>query len=149
MATLKKTPNAQTVLAAEFTFDISAADQMVNTSGVVTAFKAASGTVYDIITPPLNSLVVGGDVQVLTASDETGTATASLGDSSSATRYANAVNIKSTARTALTLPNFLNSNGLSYRLTLANQNGNATVGKVKFTVLFTVQDRATENLKTT
>lgn len=147
MATLKKTPAAQTVLAADFTFDIAQADAMVNTSGVSTVFSASAGTVYDIISLPYGAQVVGGDLTVLVVSNDTGTATASVGDSASATRYANAVNIKAAARTALTITGY-QSLGEAVRLTLANQNGNATTGKVKIVAQIVFSNRATENLKT-
>lgn len=86
MATLKKTPNAQTVLAAEFTFDNSTSDAMVNTSGASVAFNAAAATTYDVMTLPINSLVIGGDIEVLTAGVGPATMTISVGDATSATR---------------------------------------------------------------
>ena len=147
MATLKKTPAAQTILAADFAFNIANADAMVNTSGVSTAFSASAGTVYDIISLPYGAQVVGGDMTVLVVSNDTGTATAALGDSASATRYLAATNIKALARTALTITGY-QSLGEAVRLTVANQNGNATTGHVKFVVHFVFSNRATENLKT-
>ena len=142
MATLTKVRTAQPVQAAIFEFTIT--DTMVNTSGVETAFSAASGTVYDVIGLPINSQVVGGDITVEAVSTDTGTATLSVGDSSSATRYASAVDIKAAARTALTLTGFPNASGLPIRFTLANQNGNAGAGTVRVTVLYIVENRACE-----
>jgi hypothetical protein len=147
MATLLKSPSAQWVLAAQFEFDISTSDAMVNTSSASTAFSAAAGTTYDVATLPYGAQVVGGDIVVKTVSNDTGTSTMSVGDSASATRYLGATNLKAAARTAL-VPTGYKSLGEAIRLTIANQNGNATTGNVKVTVLFTIDGRANENLKT-
>lgn len=148
MATLKKTPNAQTVLAAEFTFDNSTSDAMVNTSGASVAFNAAAATTYDVMTLPQSSLVIGGDIEVLTAGVGPATMTISVGDATSATRYANGVDLKTKARTALTLTPYKTTTE-SIRLTIANADATDVVCKAKVSVLFIVDNRATENLKTT
>ena len=146
MATLKKTTEAQAPLIAQFSFTM--ADAMVNTSGVLTNFKATSGTVYDIFTLPFGSQVVGGDVVVKVVSNDTGAATISVGDSGSATRYLGATSIKALARTAL-VPTGFKTSSQGLRITLSNATGDATTGEVKVTVMFTVDGRAHENLKTT
>lgn len=146
MATIKKSVGAQWPLIAHF--DFTMADAMVNTAGVLTNFKATGSPTFDIMTLPFNSQVVGGDLIVRVASDDTGTATASLGDTGSATRYLNATDLKSAARTALTLTGY-KTQGESIRLTVANQNGNATVGDFRIAVHFMVDSRQSENLKTT
>ena len=94
---------------------------------------------------PLRSgaIVVGGDVIVETAYNTTSTATVSLGDSGSATRYASAVNIKTAAITALTRP-ALRSTGDTLRLTLALADTAATQGKVTVTVTYLVEGRSNE-----
>lgn len=143
MATLIKNRALQYPLVAVFEFDIASGDVMVNTSGTSQTFKAAAG-VFDVIALPVNSQVIGGDLVVETASDDTGTATISVGDSSSATRYLGATSIKSAARTALVPTGFMNSSGLDIRITLANQNGNATVGKVRLHVTYVVKNRQNE-----
>lgn len=147
MATLTKTPGAQWALSAVFQFDIASADAMLNASGVLTNFKAAAG-VFDVIPLPSGAQVVGGDIAVLVVSNDTGTATMSVGDSASAARYLGATSIKSAARTAL-VPTGFQGAGESIRLTLANQNGDATTGKVRTTVQFVLDGRVNENLKTT
>lgn len=143
MATLNATRGAQYVLEAEVVFDMSAADTMVNTSGVATAFSAAAGTVFDAMKMPPNATVVGGEVVVETVSNDTGTATIAVGDSGSATRYLAATNIKAAARTALTLTGY-RGQGEDIRLTLANANGNATTGKVTVRVLYVMANRLNE-----
>lgn len=148
MATLTKTPGAQWALTAVFQLDISAADAMLNTTSVLTAFSAAAGTAYDIMPLPFNSQVVGGDATVLTVSNDTGTSTYSIGDSGSATRYLGATNFKAAARTAL-VPTGYQGAGEAIRLTLANANGNATTGKLRVEVQFIIDGRVNENLKTT
>jgi len=143
MATLIKNRALQYPLSAMFEFDIASGDVMVNTSGTSQTFKATSG-VFDVIGLPINSMVVGGDLIVETASDDTGTATLSVGDSGSATRYLGATSIKSAARTALVPTGFMNSSGLDVRITLANANGNATVGKVRLHVVYVIKNRQNE-----
>jgi len=143
MATLIKNRALQYPLSAMFEFDIASGDVMVNTSGTSQTFKATSG-VFDVIGLPINSMVVGGDLIVETASDDTGTATLSVGDSGSATRYLGATSIKSAARTALVPTGFMNSSGLDVRITLANANGNATVGKVRLYVMYVIKNRQNE-----
>lgn len=143
MATKIATRATQKPIVAQFEFDIASSDAMVNTSGVSTSFKAASGTVYDVINLPLNAQVIGGDIVVRTVSNDSSTATMSVGDSGSATRYLGATSIKSAARTALVPTGFLGA-GENIRITLANATGDATTGKVCITVLFIIKDRADE-----
>lgn len=144
MATLKAARSAQYLLEAEFTFDIAAGDQMANTSGVVTPFKAATGTVFDAINMMQNATLVGGEVVVETASNDSGaSATIAVGDSNNTTRYLAATNIKAAGRTALTLTGY-RGQGENLRITLANANGDATAGKVTIRALFAVQGRANE-----
>jgi hypothetical protein len=147
MATLKKTRSAQYALSATFEFNIATADNMLDIAGVSKAFSVTA-PVYDIIPLPYGSVVTGGDMIVKTISNDTGTATAAIGDSASAARYMAATDIKTAARTAF-VPTGYAGLGEALRLTLANQNGNATAGRVKFRVDFYVDNRQNENLKTT
>lgn len=141
MATLKATRSAQTTLWSEFTFKI-AADAMANTDGALTNFKATAG-VFDVIGLPMNAVVVGGDVTVETVSDDSSTATISVGDADSDTRYASAVDMKTAALTALTLTGYRGV-GKNLRITLANGAGDATTGKVTVRVGYIVTGRANE-----
>lgn len=145
MATITKNVAAQWPLIGTFRFTM--ADAMKNSSGVLTNFKATGSPTFEIMSLPYNSQVVGGEIVVRTVSNDSGTATVSLGDSASATRYASAVNIKALARTALTLTGY-KTQGEDIRLTVANQNGDATTGDVDLTVMFIVDGRQSENLKT-
>lgn len=154
MATIKKTPGAQTVLAADFQFGYTTggsdgtSDSILNTSAAVTSVAAAAGTTFDVINIPAGAQIVGGDLNVITAVATTATATASIGDSGSPTRYLGATNLKAQARTALVPTGYI-SQGEPLRVTIANADGTGTLGKVKVTILFTLTGRVTENLKTT
>ena len=157
MATIKKTPGAQYVLAADFTFgyttggsDGVASDSMLNTAApqVLTAFSAAAGTTYDVLNLPYNAQIVGGDLDVITPVGTTATATVSVGDSGNAARYLGATSIKAAGRTALVPTGYIGA-GEPLRLTIANADGTGTAGKAKVTVLFTIAGRVNENLKTT
>lgn len=153
MATLQKTPAAQTLLVADFTFSMLTADSdaMLNTAGNLTAFNkitSAGDTTYDVMTLPYGSEVVGGNVNVITAVVGPTASTLSVGDSANATRYANAVNIKSAAQTALTITGYI-TQGEGIRLTVNNTVAAGTAGKVEVNVTFKVPGRATDNLKTT
>jgi hypothetical protein len=157
MATIKKTPGAQTVLAADFTFgyttggsDGVASDSMLNTASpqVLTAFSAATGTTFDVLNLPFGAQVVAGDLNVITAVTITATATVAIGDSASASRYLGATTLKTAGRTALVPTGYI-SLGEPLRLTVANADATGAVGKAKVTVLFTIAGRIAENLKTT
>lgn len=139
MATKKATRQGQEVVSAVFDFSIT--DDMLNTSGVSTAFSATSG-VFDVINLPPNAEVVGGDVVVRTVSNDTGTATIAVGDSGSASRYLAATTIKTAARTAL-VPTGYRGTGEQIRITLANASGNATTGEVSVRVEYVIKDRGT------
>jgi len=140
MTTLKANRTAQYPLVAEFTFNVT--DDMVAANGAVTGFKAAAG-VFDVIALPPNAVVTGGDVTVETASNESGTATIAVGDSATPARYLGATSIKAAGRTPL-VPTGYRGTGQNLRITLANQNANATAGKVSVRVEYIVTGRAQE-----
>lgn len=144
MATLTKTVGAQYPLIASFEFDFT--DDMVDTSGATTSFGAAAG-VFDIMSLPYGSVVVGGDLVVKTASDATTTHTAAIGDSASSTRYLAATSLKSAARTALTITGYETAVE-KIRMTIAQTGGAPTTGTARVNVMFIVNGRQNENLKT-
>lgn len=102
----------------------------------------ANTVVFDAVNLPEGAVIVGGEVIVETAGVGPTAYTLSLGDSSSATRYANAVDLKTAARTALTLTGFRTSENV--RATLTYTVANATAGKTTVRVLFTIPSRAHE-----
>lgn len=144
MAVLKSTRGAQYPLLAEFTFnfDDTAVDSVAGTSKTFGSTFGQS-LVFDAIPLPPNANVIGGEIIVETAYATSTAATLSVGDSGSATRYANAVDLKTAARTALTLTGYRGS-GENLRLAVNATVANATAGKVTVRVLYTIQGRANE-----
>jgi len=144
MALLKAARGAQWPLMAEFTFNFD--DTAVDTvAGTTKTFGSTFGQslVFDAIKLPPNANVVGGEIIVETAYATSTAATISVGDSGSSTRYANAVDLKTAARTALTLTGFRTS-GEDIRLAVNATVANATAGKATVRVLYIVQGRMTE-----
>lgn len=92
---------------------------------------------------PPNAIVIDGAIDVIVASDAT-TSTLNIGDSTTGNRYASAINLKSTGRTALTLTDFEDVSGLDMTLTPTTA-GTATVGTFRIFVGYIVAGRATEN----
>lgn len=142
MPQLRKNSARQYPLVAEFTFSLT--DTMVATDGAVRAFGAGGASaVFDAINLPTNAVLIGGEVVVETASNDSGTATVAVGDSVNATRYLGATSIKAAGRTAL-VPTGYRGNGEDLRLTFANAGGNATAGTVTVRALYTITGRAHE-----
>lgn len=144
MAVLKASRTAQWPLMAEFTFNFD--DTAVDTvAGTSKTFGSTFGQslVFDAIPLPPNANVIGGEIVVETAYATSTAATISVGDSVSATRYANAVDLKTAARTALTLTGFRGA-GENIRLAVNATVANATAGKATVRVLYTVQGRSNE-----
>lgn len=144
MALLKAQRGAQVPLVA--TFEWNLADTMLNTDGTTTNSFNVAAKVVEVVTLPPNSVITGGELIVETAYDTTGTATVSVGDSSSAARYLGATSVKSAARTALVPTGFKNAGGLGIRLTFALADTAATVGKARVNVQYVIMDRANENV---
>lgn len=144
MSLLKATRTAQWPLIAEFTFNFD--DTFVDVNGVTKSFGSTFGDAIDayVLNLPEGAVVVGGEVVVETAGAGPTAYTVSLGDSGSATRYANAVDLKTAARTALTLSGYRASENL--RLKIASTVANATAGKFTVRVLFTILNKANETI---
>lgn len=102
---------------------------------------------YEIFSLPVGAQVIGGDIHVESAYAGPATATISLGNSAAGTLYANAVDMKTAARTALTLPIDTGSGastGADVRATIALGAGNATQGTVRLRVMYTMRNRVNE-----
>jgi hypothetical protein len=121
---LQKADGSQYPLVSEFTFLFN--DTLVATDGVKKAFNTAM--IAEMIELPPGAVIIGGEVAVETADAASTTWTLSLGDAASATRYANAVNLKAAARTALTLSGFRVTGPV--RATIAVSGTAPTAGKV-------------------
>jgi len=90
-------------------------------------------------------VIIGGEVVVETAYAGSTAATVSLGIAGSTTALANAVDMKTAARTALTLTSPLLANaGQNLRATIAYTVANATAGKARLRVQYTIDQRSNE-----
>jgi hypothetical protein len=142
MAALKKNRSLQYPLIAEFKFNLT--DTFVMTDGTSRSFLAAgAATIADVIALPPNAVVTAGDLTVETASNDSGTATVTVGDSVSSSRYLGATSLKAAARTAL-VPTGYRGAGEDIRLTFANANGDATQGTVSLRVHYIITGRTQE-----
>jgi hypothetical protein len=93
---------------------------------------------------PPGAIVVGGEITVNTVFDST-TNTLSIGDAGSATRYASAVNLKSAARTALTLTGYkVTDANKDLLFTYAETGAAATAGAATVVLNYVVAGRAHE-----
>lgn len=102
-----------------------------------------TATIYDALNLPTNAVVVGGDLVVTTAWDTGTTATIDVGDVTSGNRYANDVNLKAAARTALTLTGFVTTTTQPVINVTPTLSGTAaTAGAARLTVLYVVKGRA-------
>lgn len=152
MATLKKKlPNAQTVLSAVFSFNYD--DTMLNTSAAETAFGAASGTTFDIMTLPPGAIVIGGAVKIETVAAGN-TSTIDIGDSDDTDRYTetNPVDLADADAPVTGFDQLgdhkVYSGSQAIRITIAN-GGALTGGRFHVIVNFIVPGRSSENIKTT
>lgn len=157
MANLKQARGAQWPLMAEFTFDVSTAanDSMPTTVGntiggaspaynaAVVAIGSVGTNIFEVIALPPGANVIGGELVVETAVVGPTASTITVGDSGSATRYLGSTDMKTAARTALTLTGYRGT-GENIRITVANTVAVATAGKVTLRVLYTVQNRLNE-----
>lgn len=108
-----------------------------------------SGTVVlDAIPMPNGAVICGGEVIAETAYATSTAATLSVGIAGSTTVLANAVDLKTAGRTALTMtttvPMTCNT-GTNIRLTFAYTVAASTAGKARVRVFYTVDGKANEN----
>lgn len=144
MAKLTQSRAAQTPLVQEYVFSFG--DTVVDTAGADKDFKTFGGNpVFPMFRLPVGAVISGGDIIVETAYAGTTVATISIGDSGSATKYASAVNMMAAAntRTALALTAAI-SGGLDVIGTLALTVANATAGKVRVRIEYTIEGRSNE-----
>jgi hypothetical protein len=162
MPRLNASRTAQTPLVAEFVWNhnqwvVDSADGAKKTLGSTVALStdptetgltgAVAATItFDAIPLPAGAVIVGGELIVETAVTGSTAYTVSLGIAGTLTGLLNAVSALSAARTALTLttPLVSNSAGANLRATIAYTVANATAGKVRIRVMYTVDGRATE-----
>lgn len=112
---------------------------------------AGTNLVFDAIPMPLGAVIIGGTVQVETAFNGTGTNTMSVGVSGADTAFVTTANMEAAGITAFTLTGILPMRcnaGENIRLTFANGGADATAGKVRVRVQYTIDGRANENALT-
>lgn len=150
MAKLVKTDTSQDVMAQTFVFNYD--DTMVNTASAETAFGAQnSAYAYDILTLPVGSVIVGGNIIVDTAYTcaGTGTATLALGTSSDVNVLSNntTVNLETAGITAITpeaAHGGIVADRTNIRATLTISDDAVSTGKVYVNILYVVENRANE-----
>jgi hypothetical protein len=105
----------------------------------------AGTVVFDAIPMPIGAVITGGELIVETAYAGPTAATLSLGTAASLTGLLNAVDLKTAARTAFTLTApLIAQDGSNLRMTLSYTVANATAGKFRLRVMYTVDGRAQE-----
>ena len=146
MALKQATRGAQPVMSAEFAFSFD--DTMKDTSGVLKTFGAnyLDAGVFDAINLPLGAVVVGGELIVETAGVGPTAYTAAIGHSGNATAFLAATDLKAVAgtRVALTGLGLQANDGKNLRITIASTVANATAGKFRVRVNYTIDGRITE-----
>ncbi len=117
-----------------------------STDGAVAGLTGpvANTVVFDAIPLPVGAVIEGGEIIVETAYVGPTAATLSLGTAAAPTLLANAVDLKTVGRTALALVSPLDLDGSNMRATLAYTVANATAGKVRARILYTIDGRAHE-----
>lgn len=146
MALLKATRTAQWPLVAEFVFNFN--DTMVDVNGATKSFGSTytdAGT-FEVIPMPPGAIVAGGELIVETAGAGPTAYTVSVGTSASATALLGATSILSAGRTALSTLGYnatVNGGG-NIRIAIASTVANATAGKVRVRVMYTVDGRSNE-----
>lgn len=153
--------SAQYPLVAQFLFNFNnwvndSVDLAAKTLGSTVALSTdptqaglvgpvANTVVFDCIPMPVGAVITGGEIVVETAYAGPTVATLSLGTAAATTSLANAVDLKTAGRTALTLTSSLAANdGSNLRMTLNYTVANATAGRVRVRVMYTIDGRAGE-----
>lgn len=146
MALLKATRSAQWPLVAEFVCNYG--DTMVDVNGVTKSFGSTytdAGT-FEVIPMPIGAVITGGELIVETQGVGPTVYTMSIGNSSSATAYLAATTLLSSAgtRTAITGLGLGSNDGKNIRITIASTVANATAGKFRVRVMYTIDGKANE-----
>lgn len=136
---------AQYPLSADFlfNFDDTALDSV---SGALKTFGAVFGDqiVFDAIPLPQGAVVVGGALIVATAGVGPTAYTASLGTAAAPTGILAATSLLATGYTEVTGKGLTANDGSNVRLTIASTVANATAGKFRVRILYTVDGRSNE-----
>lgn len=146
MAKLTKARSAQYPLVAEFVFNFN--DTMLDINSVEKSFGSVytdAGT-FEVIPLPPGAVIVGGELIVETQGVGPTAYTVSVGNSSSATAYLAATDLKAASgtRTALTGLGLGSNDGKNVRIAIASTVANASAGKARVRVMYTIDGRANE-----
>lgn len=102
-----------------------------------------TATAYEALGLPVGAVVVGGAIVVKTAFNTATSAVVAVGDVTTANRYAAAVDLKTAARTPLTLTGFTHSSVQNMlRATPTYVGAAATAGAARLEVQYYVEGRA-------
>ena len=146
MPLIQATRGAQPVMSAEAVFSFN--DTMRDINGVLKTFGSNfnDAGVFDIVNLPLGAVVVGGELIVETTGVGPTIYTVAIGHSASATAFLAATDLKTTAgtRTALTGLGLAANDGKNVRITIASTVANATAGRFRIRVNYTIDGRITE-----
>lgn len=111
------------------------------------ALTAGTNLVFDAIPMPVGAVIIGGTVQVETVFNGTGTNTVSVGVAGATTAFTTTTDLETAGITAFaittTLPLRCNA-GENIRLTFANGGADATAGKVRVRVHYTIDGKGDE-----
>ena len=155
MATLKATRSAQFPLASEFTFNFN--DTMADTSAATKTFGSVytdAGT-FEVINLPMGATILGGEVIVETQGVGPTAYTVAVGNSSTGNLYLAASSLLAAVGTrypftmntasGTTSTTSLGANdGKNVRITIASTVANATAGKFRVRIQYTIDGRANE-----
>ena len=119
-------------------------DLIVATGDFLFSDMATTAVPFDAFDLPPNAVIAGGDIVVTTAWNTGTTATLAVGDVTTGTRYATGVDLKTAARTALTLTGFINTTTQKQiKLTPTYVGGAATAGAARVTLHYYIKARGT------
>lgn len=146
MAILKSQRGAQYPLYKEFILNFN--DTAIDSVALVSksfGSNVADNIVFDGISLPIGSVVTGGELIVETAFVGPTVATLAAGTAAAAASYLAATTLLTVGRTPLLLTSPLGSNnGADVRLTLATTVANATAGRARVRIQYTIDNRANE-----
>jgi hypothetical protein len=146
MALLKAARTSQYPMVSEFTFNFN--DTMVDVNGVTKTFGSVFGDqgTFEVIPLPPGAIIVGGELIVETAGVGPTVYTVSVGNTGSATVFLGATSVLAAGRTALSGLGFnaVANAGGNIRIAIASTVANATAGKIRVRVMYTVDNKAME-----
>lgn len=150
MAILKSARGAQYDLHKEFVFNFN--DTAVDSVSLVSKTFGSVFTdalVFDAISLPVGAVVIGGSLIVETAFVGPTASTVIVGVAGNTAIYLGSTSLLTVGRTALLLTTPLGSNGgLDLRITLGHTVANATAGKARIRVQYTIDGKVNETSAT-